>query len=329
MAVDVHAHMVAVDFLDEVLEHPEAWPSVQLEQSEAGVRIKLPGEPWTRPIANKLLDMEARRDWMQKHGIHEQWVSGWMDLMGYGLSPEEGVLWSSLLNDTMAMAIKDHPELVGLASLPLQSPDHAARELGRAVEQLGFSGAMIATRVGERELDDPALEPFWQQAEALQAPIILHPGFTGHEPRLKDYGLSNAVGRASETTLAVSRLLMAGVLARHPHLRLVLVHGGGFLPFQLGRIRRAYQLQHGAEAGDQLDRQLQQIFYDSVLFEPAALEYLVRVAGPDHVVLGSDYPFPIGDLDPTRVVSSAPLEDTERQAIFEETAVRLKGGIRR
>jgi aminocarboxymuconate-semialdehyde decarboxylase len=184
---------------------------------------------------------------------------------------------------------------------------------------------MIATRAGERELDDPALEPFWAAADQVGAVVYLHPAFGGVDgsgSRYADFGLLNGLARIEDSTVTVARLLYAGVPARFAGMKLVAAHGGGALPYVLGRLVRNHLVSPGT--ADPLES-FAQLYFDSVVFDPAALSFLVAKAGASRVLLGSDYPFPIGDPEPRRVVDSAALAPAERAAILGRTAARLFG----
>jgi aminocarboxymuconate-semialdehyde decarboxylase len=186
----------------------------------------------------------------------------------------------------------------------------------------GFHGAMIATQpkgVGGT-LDDPSLDPFWEVASAREAALFLHPHYICGDERLADYDLVNAVGRLADTTIAVARLLFSGHLTRFPGVKLLLSHAGGALPYALGRLKRNHAIHK--EYADPADG-FRRLYFDTVLFEPRALRFLCDVVGADRVMLGSDYPFGIGDPDPCAVVEATPLSSGERHAILGETAARI------
>ena len=169
-------------------------------------------------------------------------------------------------------------------------------------------------------LDDPDLDPFWDVASAREATIFIHPMFGCDDPRLLDYGLVNAVGRGTDTTVAVARLLFSGHLERYAGVNLVVAHGGGALPFMLGRLARNHAIH--PDLADPVEG-LRRLYYDTVLFEPDALNLLCRKVGADRVMFGSDYPFPMGDPEPRGVVERANLAAAETRDILGDTAARL------
>jgi len=320
-AIDVHAHHVPAEFLRRVRDASArtTFPHVAVEDvAGGGLRFKIGDEPATRPVAPGLIKLDSRTETLAGRTIVAQLNGGWLDVFGYSLPPDEGAAWSAFLNDTLAESLAaastNDVRYLPLATVPLQSGVLAAAELARAVAA-GHAGAMIGTWIptsdGGRDLDDPDLEPFWTQAAALEAPIMVHPVFAGggNDRRIHDFGLANAVARPNETALAMSRLLYAGVLQRHPGLRLVVAHGGGALPAVMGRLARNYELLHTAgESVADPSEGFAKLYFDSVVFSPRTLRALLDVARPDGVMLGSDDPFPIGDPRPRAVIEAPELE---------------------
>jgi aminocarboxymuconate-semialdehyde decarboxylase len=233
----------------------------------------------------------------------------------------EGADWARFYNEHMRRDAAGLKSLTPLATVPLQDGALAARVLEEALDA-GFKGAMIATQpkgVGGN-LDDPSLDPFWEIASARQAAIFLHPHYICGDERLADYDLVNAVGRLADTTIAAARLLFSGHLTRFPGVSLLLSHAGGALPYALGRLKRNHAIH--ADYADPLDG-FRRLYFDTVLFEPRALRFLCDVVGADRVMLGSDYPFGIGDPDPRGVVEATALTAAERRAILGGTAARI------
>jgi len=243
-------------------------------------------------------------------------------MFGYELPAEEGAAWCQFLNEHMRKGAALFEAFVPLACVPLQSGKLAAAILDEALGQ-GFPGAMIGTQpkgVGGA-LDGPDLEPFWQVADARQATLFLHPMFACGDDRLNDYDLVNAAGRLTDTTIAVARLLFSGHLTRYPGVKLVVSHVVAALPFALGRMKRNYDI-HPKDYADPV-ASFRRLYFDTVLFEPRALEFLCEVAGAEKVMLGSDHPFPIGDPEPAKVVENSSLDDAAKKNILGENAIQL------
>lgn len=321
MIIDVHAHFVPAGLLDALPEGQREFPSVRIKRGDDGVRLAFAGGSPTRPVSPKLSDAGQRVKWMSDQGIDRQVVGGWLDMFGYELPAAEGAEWCRFLNRHMLSATAAINGFAPLACVPLQNGRLAARILDESMDA-GFHGAMIGTqpRGAGGALDDPDLDPFWEVASARQATIFIHPMFACGDDRLEEYDLVNAVGRVTDSTIAVARLLFSGHLTRFPGMNVVLSHGGAALPFILGRLKRNHALH--PETADP-EHGFRKLFFDTVLFEPAALRFLCSVAGPDKVMLGSDQPFPIGDPSPLEVVRSANLGADDERKILGDTAARL------
>jgi aminocarboxymuconate-semialdehyde decarboxylase len=235
-------------------------------------------------------------------------------MYGYEIPAEEGIAWSRLQNEHLAAAAKAEPRFIPLATLPLQD-GQAAAEMLREAHAQGFRGAMIGTQpkgVGG-VLDDHSLNPFWEAADELGAVIFIHPVFECGDDRVHDYGMANAVGRITDTLIAVSRLIYAGHVQRYARAKIVLAVGGAALPFALGRLERNWSLDK-----DKLARPaeaLRGMYYDTIVHDPRVLRFLAEMVGADRLMMGSDKPFPIGDFAPMKVVDEAGFSEAEKAAI--------------
>jgi aminocarboxymuconate-semialdehyde decarboxylase len=211
-----------------------------------------------------------------------------------------------------------------LANLPMQAPGLAAGMYADAVAA-GAVGAAIGTSIAGRRLDEADFEVFWAQADAIARPVLIHPAFNCRHPALDQWYLQNAIGNPLETTIVVERLICAGVLARHPRVRLLLMHGGGFLPYQTGRLVHARSVRpelDGApvNAWEFFDR----LYFDTITHDAQALRYLVERVGLDHVVLGTDLPFDMALATPVAALTDA-LTDAQAQAVAVTNPRRLFG----
>ncbi|HVB17724.1 MAG TPA: amidohydrolase family protein [Stellaceae bacterium] len=321
MIIDTHAHVVPGSMLEALRSERRLFPSVALHTEGAMPRMAFAGGAPGRPIQPRLADLAARRDWLKAARVDHQLVGGWTDVYGYELPGEEAADWARFYNEHMQRDAAGLSALTALATVPLQDGALAARVLDEALDQ-GFKGAMIATQpkgIGGN-LDDPSLNPFWEVASARHAAIFLHPHYMCNDDRLDGYDLINAVGRLADTTIAVARLLFSGHLTRYPGVSLILSHAGGALPYALGRLKRNHAI-HSDFANPQ--EGFSRLFFDTVMFEPRALRFLCDVAGADKIMLGSDYPFGIGDLEPVTIVDQTALTAAERAAILGENAARI------
>jgi len=207
-------------------------------------------------------------------------------------------------------------------------PSEAVKELERAVKQLGLRGIEIGSHVGKRELGDEAFWPVYKALEALNVPIFIHPHHPAALDRLQDFYLNNLIGNPLDTTIAATKLIFSGVLEKYPGLKFVLAHGGGQFPFIMGRIEHGYEVR--PEPKEKIHRPprefLNNFYFDTITHNPDALRYLIAFAGSDHVLLGSDYPYDMGDPDPVGTVSRLKgVKAADKKKILCENAVSLFG----
>ena len=324
MIVDVHVHYVSPGAFDTVRRRPEVY-GVQLLPGD-GVRLQIGDEPPTRPLLPALYTLDLHAKFFAQAGIHTAVFGPLMDIAGYSLPIAQSAAWSRLQNEALAAALREAPGAHrGLATVPLQDPATAAAELTHAVRALGLRGAMVDPNALGRPLGDGAFDPFWRAAADLAAPVVLHPFLLEAVERFGRHYLHNLVGYPFETTLAAASLILGGTLDRFPGLSVVLVHGGGFLPYHIGRFDRAHETRPEARVDDAglPSRYLRRFLYDTLVQRSDALRYLVQLVGHDRVLLGSDHPFWMGDPDPLRVVREADLDPATRTAICGDNAARL------
>ncbi len=322
MIIDSHAHFVPPALLADIKAQRRTFPSIKTKEEKGQLCFSFAGSEMTRPVMPRLSDLARRRAWMAEQFIDCQVVGGWLDSFGYELPAAEGADWSRFYNEHLMNGVKALPSLVPLATVPLQSGVHAAKVLEEAFK-MGFRGAMIGTQpkgLGGN-LDDPTLTPFWEAAHALKATLFVHPMYGVDDDRLRAYGLVNALGRVTDTTISVARLLHSGHLIQYSGSRLVLSHGGGALPMVLGRLAKAHSA-HPASPVDPTES-FRRVYLDTVVFDGNALRLAIAIAGFDKVVLGTDYPFPIGDFEPISILDGLYLNDNERAAIAGHTAADL------
>ena len=219
----------------------------------------------------------------------------------YALPADHAVTANRMVNDGIAAFCAVRPDrFLGLGTVPMRHPAEAVAELERCMGPLGFKGVQVLTNIAGQEVSDPLFEPFWAAAERLGALVMIHPnGFTQAE-RLGRFYFNNVIGNPLDTTVALHYLIFDGVLERHPRLKLLAVHGGGYLPAYSGRIDHAWGAR--SDSRGSLPRPpthyLRQVYFDTIVFSPHQLEYLVKVFGVDRVLMGTDFPFDMADSDP-------------------------------
>jgi aminocarboxymuconate-semialdehyde decarboxylase len=241
-------------------------------------------------------------------------------------SPELGECLARTVNDGFAQMARGYPDrFLPLATLPIQDGARAARELERAVLELGLKGAAICTHVNGRDLDDPGVAPVLAMAERLAVPLFLHPQNAGDISRIKEYHLWNVIGFPLETVTAASRLIASGAFERFPNLKVVLAHGGGFFPYQIGRLDHGYRVHPAAFKGlpKPPSAYLENIYCDSLTHDGQSLRFLIDRVGADHVVLGTDYPFSMRCDTPVDAVAEVGLSADQQNAVLGGNLVRL------
>jgi aminocarboxymuconate-semialdehyde decarboxylase len=323
MPIDVHAHYVPAKILD-VLEHEGDRYGVRVASHEPTCQKCLRFEYGLqiRPFFAKLVEPVAERiESMRRTGIDREILSAWTDIFGYALPGVKGDAWHRLLNDLLAELVSSESSAFSwLASGPLPDAARAARELERALKN-GAVGAVVATHVEAANLGELPLDEYWAAAQSLDVPVFLHPAQPAPLPRTSKFALNQIVQYTFDTTLCVGSLISSGVLDRFPKLRLILSHGGGALPYLIGRFdimhERADKSQ-GIVAAGKPSTYLHRLWYDSILHDAQALRYLASRVSVDRIVLGSDDSFPPADLDPLASLQAAGFDAAEVHTITED-----------
>ena len=323
MNVDLHFHHTPRFFLDELRGENPWGKSVVAKGDELVLRfgpieLALTSEHWD--VERTLEVMDARRIGLAVMSpspllFHTQW-------------PADAVLaLHRRVNDELAAIGRAHPSRVApLGTVPLQDPAAAVRELERCMS-LGLAGIEIETHAAGKNLDDPTLRPLFAAAESLGAIVFLHPLSVLGAERLRAYSLSNVIGNPTDTAVAIASLIFGGVLDAHPDLEIVCAHGGGSAPALCGR------WDQGARVSPELGHlkrlpsdALRQLHYDSLTHSQDTLELLVRVVGAERVVIGSDYPYDMGDPHAVEKIERAPFFTArERELVLGGNALRLLG----
>lgn len=313
--VDVHSHLMVPESAELTRPHfkpelePRTFYSSPATKQINGEFYELAREKYTDP-ATRLADMDAM-------GIDVQLVSLTPFHYFYWADSELAPRVAAMQNEAIARTVDhDSARFVGVGTLPMAHPDAAIAEVARIVD-LGFPAVEIGADVNGNDLDDPGLEPVWEALEEARLVTILHPaGFT-EARRLTDYYLVNVIGMPLSTTLSVTRLILAGVFERHPGLQMVLVHGGGFLAFYWARTDHAFR--HRPEMRGNIERlpseYLYDLYFDLTVFDPGMVETLAARFGADHLLIGTDYPFDMGETDPLQLLAGTDLPEADIELI--------------
>lgn len=307
MTMDIHAHIVPSGFIRTLkTEVPGAYPTVT--QRADGWYFEYPGGRVSGPVPAGMFDLEARLADMDRTGVDVQALSVPPTHFLYRLEPAAAAVAARLHNDAMLEIALAHPDrFVVVGTLPMQDVNLALTELERLVGIPEIVGLELGTNVAGVNLGHERHEAIWQAISAAGLAVVLHPSeVAGHE-RMQDYYLHNFVGNPTDSTLAAGSLIFSGVLARNQALRIALLHGGGFLPYQIGRFDHGWQVRSEPKA--HIDRApstfLDRFWFDTLTHDRASLEFLHQRVGADRLCLGSDYPFDMADPDPVASVRTA------------------------
>lgn len=320
--LDIHAHIIEIDTLAELQRAvPDSGLELHTTDGEFGTLV-ISGAPYHN-FPRGGWDVTRRLADMDKAGFARQLLAVVPQTVLYDKPAQDALTAARIQNAGIARRVRAMPDrFMGLATVPMQAPDLAAAELRRAMTEEGLLGAMIGSHVEGKNLDDPALDPFWAEAEARGAFLLLHPVKIAGMDRQKSFYLNNFVGNPLDTTIAAACLVFGGVLERFPGLNIVLSHGGGFTPYQAGRWvhgwaeRAEAKVRLKGEPGPSIDR----LLFDTILHGPHQLQFLVDWAGADRVMLGSDYPFDMGQYDAVEVIDSLCLSAAGRKGLLHASA---------
>jgi len=302
--VDVHHHAIPRRVLDLFARDPVYGVAVEGDTWRGGNHVDFEIRP-------QFVDAGAKLEQLDELGIEGAIVSGIPPLFYYELDAEAGRAVCAANNEGLAeLAAESRGRLWWMGHVPLQDPGLAA-QMTRELAAQGAVGLHVGTSIAGRRLDEPDFEPFWAAAAKSGLPVEIHPDFTyDRHPALAPYYLNNVVGLPLETTLTIERLICAGVLDRHPRLRIVLLHAGGFFPYQAGRLRHARTVRPElAESPADPWGYFGQVVVDTITHDPAALGYLVERVGADNVLLGTDLPFDMAPHDPLALVRDGVSEE--------------------
>jgi aminocarboxymuconate-semialdehyde decarboxylase len=326
--IDCHTHILGEEAMRRLTKESAKVAPVMDKRGDPACRLIIDGAVVQDPFPRELWDTERRLRDMDAHGVDMQVLAPTVFTFFYQHDPALALACAALQNEEIAAEVERHPtRFLGLGAVPLQAPDLAAQELKRSMTTLGLRGAMIGTHVRGRTLDDPALEPFWAAAEALAAFIFIHPQGGAGAERLGSYYLKNLVGLPFETTIAGASLVFGGVLERYPGLKICLAHGGGFVPYQAGRFRHGFDVRPEARVNlrETPEVSIARLYYDTITHATPTLEFLIASSGADHVLLGSDYPFDMGNLDCVARVETLAIPSVDRDLILGGYAERVLG----
>jgi aminocarboxymuconate-semialdehyde decarboxylase len=349
MKIDLHTHIL-----------PRDWPDLDAKYGYGGfVRLDhyqpccarmMIGDRIFREITDNVWDPKRRIEECDRAGVSMQVLSTVPVMFSYWAKPADGLDLSRRLNDHIAEVVRNHPRrFAGLGTIPMQDPDLAAHELERCIRELGLRGVQIGThvdanphsgRIDTLNLDNASLQPVWSAAEQLGAAIFVHPWDMLGKERMPNYWLPWLVGMPAETSLAICSMIFGGVFERFPKLRLAFAHGGGAFPITAGRIEHAFHVRpdlcatdnttnprkYLAHTDDRGEITPARFYVDSLVHDADALKLLLKLFGAQRVALGCDYPFPLGEAHPGKLIESMKdLSAKDKAQVLSQTAREFLG----
>ncbi|HIB32741.1 MAG TPA: amidohydrolase [Candidatus Marinimicrobia bacterium] len=305
MRIDIHTHIL-----------PKEWPDlkkkygyggwIHLDHHKTGCARMMKDNQFFREVESNLWDPEIRGNECDNYGIDIQVLSTVPVMFSYWAKPEHGLDLSKLLNDHIASIVADQPRrFIGLGTLPMQEPSLAVSELERCVKELGLVGVQIGTNINGMNLSDDSLFEVFESAESLNAAIFIHPWYMMGEKDMIQYWLPWLVGMPAEISRAICSMIFGGIFERLPNLRVAFAHGGGAFPATIGRIDHGFSVRPDlcAVDNDKLpSTYLGKFWVDSLLHDRTALSYIISKVGMEKIALGTDYPFPLGELEPGSLI---------------------------
>lgn len=323
--IDVHAHILPEQMPNLKERYGYGDDFIYLEHTGPGkANMRKANGAFFRAIDDLCWSPEAIIQHMDAHQVKMMALSTVPVLFYYWAKPEHTYEWSQYINNHLASVKNKYPErFTGLATLPMQDMHYTIREMERCKQELQLPGVEIGSNILDKNLDDPSLYPFYEAAESLDLCIFVHPWDMMGQDKMPKYWLPWLVGMPAETSRAICSMIFGGIFDRYPKLRVLFAHGGGCFPHTLGRISHGYHarpdLCNVHQVADPRDY-VKRFYIDSLVHDEDALKYNLKLFGSDRIALGSDFPFPLGDLEHGCFIEKMQeLSDEDKRAILEKT----------
>lgn len=331
MKIDIHTHILPPE-IPKFKEMFGYGGFIQLQQcvgcATARDMVDDSGKFFRRVEANAF-DPSVRVQECDSHGVDVQVLSTVPVMFSYWTKPQDGLKVAQLLNDHIAGVVRSNSKrFIGLGTLPMQAPELAVSEVERGMRDLGLRGFQIGSHVNDMNLSDPRLFPVYEACEKFGASLFVHPWDMMGQEKMHKYWLPWLVGMPAETSLAICSMIFGGVFERFPKLRVAFAHGGGAFPFTLDRIQHGFEARPDLVAIDNKRAPkdyLGHFWVDSLVHGGEALAYLRNLFGANRICLGTDYPFPLGELTPGKLIAESKFSQQEKDLMFSGSALEWLG----
>jgi len=324
MNIDIHGHFIPPTMIDFIKQHGEKVGKTYLE--EDGVPFILYRSGRKDKYRKDFYDAETILAQMKATKVDKTITALSPGFFHYKADAALALESSQIANDWVAAFAKANPDhFVGMATTPMQDSEIALKELKRAHEELGLNGLMITSMINEQMLDDEAFFPVYAYCAEKGIPIYLHPFYPGAHPPYLQYYTINLIGFLTQTTLGLTHLVMGGVFEKFPELKVIASHGGGYFPYQFGRLKHVWNVRPEGKVAniDSPEKYLKNLYFDTITHSTPALQFLVDTYGADHVVMGTDYPFDMADPAPVDSVDALDITEEQRAQITHKNAEML------
>lgn len=325
-AIDIHHHYFPPELVGEVRKHGKALGVELLDRRAGQVTLSFSGKK-LQTLEPGLLELDQRLEIMEKGKVAFAAVEANTGSLGYPLDGEHGESWCRLYNQGFRELIDQHKDrFTALAAVPMQDPHRAAKVLEDAIGNLKLSGAMIATNANGKYYHEKQFEPFWAKAQELDTLVVMHPDNVPGSERMGAMRLRTVCGNPADTTLSLGYIVYGGLFDRFPNLKICVLHGGGFFPYHLGRFERGFALESGpgkVTAAASPEAYLKNLYFDTLVYRVETLEYLRHVVGASRMMVGTDYPYDLGDWMGVKKVEAMDCEDSDKQMILHGNARKV------
>ncbi len=325
--IDIHTHIMPASMPDWTKKFGYG-DFIHIEQRNCKACM-MKGDQFFRAVEDNCFEASSRLKEMEITDVTTQVLSTIPVLFNYWAKPHDGLQTAQFLNDHIAETVlKDSKSFIGLGTLPMQDTDIAIQEMRRCVKDLKMPGVEIGTNINSINLSDKRFFPFYEAAEEMGCAIFIHPWEMMGEKEMDDYWLPWLVGMPAETSRAICSLIFGGVMEAFPKLRIAFAHGGGSFPITLGRIEHGFSVRPDLVQKDNNinpRNYLRKFWIDSLVHDATALAYIRKMFGDDHICMGSDYPFPLGEAHPGKLIESEIEDQKIRSKLLYQNAMNWLG----
>lgn len=322
MKIDIHTHIMPAHMPNWVKKFGYG-DFIHLEHHNCKACM-MKGDKLFRVVEENCFEVSLRKKDMEQTGVTTQVISTIPVLFNYWAKPTDALETSRFFNDHIAESVAKHPtEFIGLGTVPMQDIDLAIQEMERCVKELKLPGIEIGTNINGKNLSDKSLFPFYKAAEALNCALFIHPWEMMGEKDMQQYWLPWLVGMPAETSRAICSMIFGGVFEAFPALRVAFAHGGGSFPFTIGRIEHGFNVRPDLVAIDNNinpRNYIGKFWIDSLVHDASALTYIINLMGEDKICLGSDYPFPLGEHHPGKLIEEVITNDVLQNKLLWQNA---------